>query len=427
MMTFLATLEYIRNEDVIEISYRKFDTNKADTQYPSMSLCFVDAYKQSCFEDHSNGDEKTINTSSYSAFINGDLWDEKMMEINYDEVTINLNEYLIATCMITTMSRACQEIHKIDTVIFPSPLGVLKCFSFHHIMGLNYNIDPHGMHDNVNLDEVMVSLNSSIFPSGSRPSSGRFLVMFHYPYQLVRSIYTTFYDWPSRATSHFYAMQFHIKSVETLKRRLDGNNECYDWKNFDSKIIENVMDAIGCQPPYWKSKFGRYLPCNSSTQMKRIASHYQAQLYQNSLFQKVVPPCVEMKKIDVVVAEDAGDGTRDDWFIIHLHFWAAIDFKEIKQIRAYSVMNAVGNAAGYLGFLLGVSISQLIVWVITQIKTIYKNKTQGVDGSKKSIFNTKNNLFGKARLSADIESKRTMDTRTEEENGRIHYVVEKLI
>ena len=455
-MTLLATLKYIRNEDVIEISYRKFDTNKADAQYPSMSLCFVDAYKQSSFNDNSNDDENTINASSYSAFINGDIWDEKMLEIDYDEVTINLKEYLISTCMITTMSRTCQEIHKIDTVIFPSPLGVLKCFSFHHILGLNYNIDAHGMHDNVNLDEVMVSLNSSVFPNGSRPSSGRFLVMFHYPYQLVRSIYTTFLDWPSRATSHYYAMQFHIKSVETLKRRLDGNDECYDWKNFESKTIENVMHAVGCQPPYWKSRVGHYLPCNSSTQMKKIASHYQAQLYQNSLFQKVVPPCVEMKKIDVEVAEDIGDksknnfnnefyeqfarlaGTRDDWLIIHLHFWAAIDFKEIKQIRAYSVMNAVGNAAGYLGFLLGVSISQLCVWVITQIKTIYKNKTQGVDGNKKSTCSTNNNLlrnasrysirrYNASQLSADIESKRTMDTRTEEENAPIHYVIEKLI
>ena len=94
-MTLFFTLKYIRKEDVIEISYRKFDTNKADTQYPSMSLCFVDAYKQSCFEDNSNGDEKTINTSPYSAFINGDLWDKRMLEISYHEVTINLKDYLI--------------------------------------------------------------------------------------------------------------------------------------------------------------------------------------------------------------------------------------------------------------------------------------------------------------------------------------------
>ena len=96
-------------------------------------------------------------------------------------------------------------------------------------------------------------------------------------------------------------------------------------------------------------------------------------------------------------------------------------------------MNAFGNAAGCLGFLLGVSISQLIVWVVKQIKTIYKNKClaemaqQVLDGNKKSIFSTKNKLFRKASLSADVESKLTMDTRTEEEGARIHYVVDTLI
>ena len=179
--------------------------------------------------------------------------------------------------------------------------------------------------------------------------------------------------------------------------------------------------------------------------MKRIALHYQAQLYQSSQFQKVTPPCVEIKKIDVHFAEDIGDksknsfnnefyeqfaklaGSRNDWFIIHLHFWAAIEFKEVKQIRAYSVMNAIGNAAGYLGFLLGVSISQLIVWVITQIKTFCKNKTQGVDGNKKGIFDAKNILFCEVRFSADKESTRIVDAGEEEKNDQICYVVEKLI
>ena len=53
-MTLWATLEYLKNEDVIEISYRKFDQTKGDSQYPAMSLCFVDAYKQSELEKWNN-------------------------------------------------------------------------------------------------------------------------------------------------------------------------------------------------------------------------------------------------------------------------------------------------------------------------------------------------------------------------------------
>ena len=179
-------------------------------------------------------------------------------------------------------------------------------------------------------------------------------------------------------------MQFHIRAVETLKRRQSGNQECYDWKHFDSHTIRDVIRAVGCRPPYWKSELG-YPSCNSSKQMKGIALHYQAKLYQDDKFQKVVPPCVEIKKMDVGFKEQVGDegknefsnhyyeqfaniaGGKHNWFTVHLHFWSSIDFKEIKQIRAYSKMNAVGNASGYIGFLVGVSISELphlIFWDI---------------------------------------------------------------
>ena len=390
-MTLWVTLEYMKNEDVIEISYRKFDQNKADGQYPSISVCFVDAYKDLIFEK-SYFVEKGINASSYTNFINGNMWDERMSHVVYDNVTLDIKDYLISTCMITTLSRNCQEIQKIDTVVFPSPLGVLKCFSFHHIIGLNYTLNnqKNVKSGKLNLDEVMISINNSIFPNGIRPASGRFLIMFHYPFQIVRSIYTTFYNWPSQenSNSRYYAMQFHIKSVETLKRRKDGNRECYDWKHYDSKTIEDVMQSVGCQPPYWKSKYKRQ-PCHSSTQMKRIASHYQAKLYQDDHFEKVVPPCVEIKKVDIEFEEDIGDkrknefsndfydqfaskaGTKDGWFIIHLHFWSSIDFKEIKQIRAYPIMSAIGNASGYVGVLVGASLTQLphfIFWIISKIK-----------------------------------------------------------
>ena len=276
---------------------------------------------------------------------------------------------------------------KIETIIFPSPLGVLKCFSFHHILGPEYKYSDK---EKLNLDEVMVAVNNSIFPNGIRPSSGQFLVMFHYPFQLIRSIYTTFYNWPSREDSPptYHSMQFYIKAVEKLRRRKDGNEQCYDWKQFDSETMEDVMLDVGCRPPYWTSRYNHPL-CNSSVQMENIVLHNSAKLFQDDKFQKTIPPCVEMKKIDVEFEEYSGDeskndfsndfydhcadiaGGKDNWFIIHVNFWASIDFKEIKQIRAYSIMSAIGNASGYIGFLVGCSISELptlIFWLCAKTK-----------------------------------------------------------
>merc|ERR1712020_61806 len=82
-MTLWVTLEYMKNEDVIEISYRKFDQTKGDSHYPAMSLCFVDAYRQSEFEKRysNDNDHNKINASSYSEFINGNIWDERMLKV----------------------------------------------------------------------------------------------------------------------------------------------------------------------------------------------------------------------------------------------------------------------------------------------------------------------------------------------------------
>ena len=385
VMTLWASLEYVKNEDIIEISYRKFNPNEEDGQYPAISLCFAKPYNESKFSNKVG----YPNSSSYDDFVTGKQWNLTMMTINYDHVTINIRDHLLDTCMTTTSSRKCHEIKKIETVIFPSPLGVLKCFSFHLILGFDYEYNDK---EKMNLDEVMIAINNSIFPNEVRPSSGQFLVMFHYPFQLIRSIYTTFYNWPSREnlSPTYYSMQFYIHAVEKLKRRTGWNHHCYDWKDFDSRTMEDVMSAVGCKPPYWNSMHN-HPNCNNSDQMEKISLHNQAKLYHNDQFQLPVPPCVEIKKMDVKFEELIGDesknefskhfydhcadiaGGKDNWFVIHLHFWASIDFKEIKQIRAYSIMSVIGNASGYIGFAIGWSISELprlIFWLYAKAKNL---------------------------------------------------------
>ena len=386
LMTLRASLEYVKNEDIIEISYRKFNSNEEDDQYPAISLCFAKPYNESKFSNKVG----YTNSSSYDNFVTGKHWNETMMEIDYNHVTINIRDHLLDTCMITTRSTECHEINKVETIIFPSPIGVLKCFSFHQILGLDYEFNDK---EKINLDEVMIGINNSIFPNNVRPSSGQFLVMFHYPFQLIRSIYTTFYNWPSRDNATYYSMQFNIQAVEKLKRRTGWNRHCYEWRYFDSRTMEDVMSAVGCKPPYWISRHNQP-DCNNSDQMGKIILHNMAKLYQNDQFQKDVPPCVEFKKIDVKFEELTGDenkieytkhfydnctdiaGGKDNWFVIHLNFWSSIDFKEIKQIRAYSMMSAIGNASGYIGFAVGWSISELprlIFWLYAKRKKLIIN------------------------------------------------------
>ena len=89
-------------------------------------------------------------------------------------------------------------------------------------------------------------------------------------------------------------------------------------------------------------------------------------------------PCVELKKIEVRHSEISGKESRNNfnkhihkkfiknsgpndtnWFIINSHFWKVSDFKKIRQIKAYSLQTMVGNAGGYIGLLVGITISEL--------------------------------------------------------------------
>ena len=133
-------------------------------------------------------------------------------------------------------------------------------------------------------------------------------------------------------------------------------------------------------------------------------------MYYKLIFQLFL--FVEFKKIDVKFEEVTGDennieytkhfydrcadiaGGKENWLVIHLHFWSSIDFKEIKQIRGYSMMSVIGNASGYIGFAIGWSISELprlIFWLYAKTKKLIIN-WQSLITQNSHVQNTKSSL-----------------------------------
>ena len=360
-------MEYSKNTDISEVSYKKFDPKNQDSKYPSLSLCFLDVYKRSSFETYN---DSFINSTSYSMFLRGDYWNDKMLQLSYEHVTNDLKGFIIGTCMTTSTSSECEEIGQINTGFFVGGGDIFKCISFEH----NYEST---------LDEVMVAMNNSVFPNGVRPEVGGFLLMYHYPNQLSRSFSSVQYKWPdlSSAKRDYYAMQFYITDVEIMRRRTDGTENCYDGNNYDSMLYDHVMRSVGCQPPYWKSTLG-VKPCDSKKKMSKAVKYYMANLFEDNSVPLYRQPCVEIIKIKPEYLEKAGlesknsfnrhiyekfekdSGTLDNWFIINTHFWKAIHFKRFKQIKAYSVQSVIGNAGGYVGLVVGLTINEILGWLV---------------------------------------------------------------
>ena len=84
--------KFIQDEDLTEISFKRF-LDDEESIYPEISLCLSEPYRKENLKALGDG----INSSAYNDFLHGELWDDRMLDINYHKVTLDIKEYLIDT------------------------------------------------------------------------------------------------------------------------------------------------------------------------------------------------------------------------------------------------------------------------------------------------------------------------------------------
>ena len=91
--TFYTTIDQFRNyfniEDQTIVAYRRFNEIETDV-YPSLTICWT----MTIIEEKIRRYGSTLNATDYARFLFGDVWDENMLEVDYDNVTPDLDEYV---------------------------------------------------------------------------------------------------------------------------------------------------------------------------------------------------------------------------------------------------------------------------------------------------------------------------------------------
>ena len=244
------------DKDVSHVNYRRFH-DSIDSIYPSLTLCFNNPYLKKKLNEAGDG----INITTYVNFLEGKYWDDRMLNIDYDDVTIDLDEYLdFAEITLENGSKSIFHGKKLYYVSQRSPL--MKCYSF----------DVPYLPD-IGIEFLAIRIKNSIFPFGFRPpqhdfdpSRGRFFggfqVTFNYPRQIFRSGFANKWRWnllDDNGTldvmqKKWVGMNFEVKNVETLKRRPKSSQPCNDaWRNDDEEIIQKIIAAVKCKPPFWST------------------------------------------------------------------------------------------------------------------------------------------------------------------------------
>ena len=74
---------------------------------------------------------------------------------------------------------------------------------------------------------TLQTLKNSVFPYSKRPLQKDFLILMHYPNQLLTSLGSIKYQWPEHLTNNTYEVKFIVQKVEAIRQ---------NWMASDSPV-----------------------------------------------------------------------------------------------------------------------------------------------------------------------------------------------
>ena len=250
-ISIISMYRFSKDEDITLVKVTKFLSSK-EAIYPSFSFCIMSPFLEKKFKVY--GDD-SINMTSYIKFLDGTLWDDRFLRIDYDNVTVSLFDNLLAA-KYKTQDNSFINGNSYHYVSFRS--SKRKCFT------IDAPFDGSELIKNVDIE-----LKEGVLLGGS--PTKKIKTYIHYPGQRFTAYYTigkTFPPWKYNNTN--YKMIFRVRNIEVITRRNRIHEPCEeDWRHFDQHIMEGMKNKAGCCPPHWKRNLD--LPiCSNPNQMKNF-------------------------------------------------------------------------------------------------------------------------------------------------------------
>ena len=232
---------YYNGEDQTVVTYRMFNEIETDV-YPSFTLCWTMTISDEKLKRYGS----TFNATDYAKFLAGDLWDEKMLDVDYKAVTPDLDEYVLQYGYRTSKNR--------DEILYDKEWDIkLKSdFKKNSIWGMTcFTIDiPFEKGESIN--GFFVFLKSSIFGKQGRLANPdrhlliqkQFHLHLHYRSQCFRRTLVSQRYWPFRepGSPRHYLMQIAVDTIDVLVRRNTYKNPCIEGvPEYDEKVVQYLL------------------------------------------------------------------------------------------------------------------------------------------------------------------------------------------
>ena len=388
-MFIYCVYQYEQNRDVSMVDFTEMNAGK-DNIYPAVSICISTRLLARTLN---NGSNKT-DFANYWSFLTGDYWEDKYLDVSYDNVTESIESFLLGASVwnFYTLEKGwIRYLYPIEDFQNYEPDIILKSFqpkfytSFRDFHERCLSIDiPNHLSDKISIFELF--FNNSIFRNESRPRDTEFGVKIHYPNQFLTATCAR-YSWKKHKLQEDYTMKFSLQNVIVLNRRNKRRSPCIeDWMHHDQAVRRNIMEEVGCQPPHW-DKITNLPKCSSSKQMKYFYEMNVSAQY---------PPCKQIKKLIYAYEElkyiednpmEWRKGQNDTIFKVMIEFKDS-SFMEIGHVRAFDIESLIGNAGGYLGLFTGYALLQLPKLVLLLSNWICKICGRGFKSNNYIVYSS---------------------------------------
>ena len=353
---------YSLDSDICIVDFKKYyDT--PDHTYPKLSICLKNPFLHSRLRIENS----TIKPQLYSEFLEGKRYSTGLLKINYSAVTLDASQFVDRYWIeYRNGSSELVLVNESMKMLIPSYAGFWE--------DKFYNCYSVNVPDDKDISTFSMEMQSGIFPGNVR-ANGDMISLMHHQSHLMISGVTLKQDFSSRKSNDSYIKRFIVKGIEMITRRNKNRSPCYeDWRNYDSMIMKEHAEMLGCTPPYYTNTFN-ISKCSTKEEMANSALRLRFDDYGKH------PPCHGMEKIYFTFEEQELGGTswnRPGYFWIGIYVRDP-KLKEIVQIKAIDLNGLIGYIGGYVGLILGYSILQTsdYIWnVANKCKDCFQKKAK---------------------------------------------------
>ena len=383
-LVMLCVIKYIHNKNTTSIDFKTYHENTKD-QYPSISMCVTgrgifDGEKLN--DSYGIGNNSTLmelfgfdNVKEYQMFLNGDIWNEKMVRVDYDFLTRHVNDLIhdLELFAYTIESepvyrwvnqgiRSSQSQGTGQSVTVPS-----KSFPFltsqrtASTKCLTFDFSTRAM---PTIEGKIIRLFQLSF-NVSKPHELSLSLFLHYPGQLLRAVPVDFEAGGNMGIlSGLLAWKsIVVGMVEVIRRRHNSKESCLlESQRMSEYIYKKKAEEMNCKPSHWID-VDYPITCNNTEKMKK-SNFADAIFYDPKTLKQINVPCDQLAVANVNIKNiyrgktDGNNGINPQLAYLSIIFTSPL-YKEIVHGRDYDIEGLVGNGGGYVGLFLGFAIWQI--------------------------------------------------------------------